>query len=250
MSRSGWETLREALGLPDFPEDLLQQAFQHGSYVREHGLAPILSNQRLEFLGDAVLDVIVADELYRKHPELHEGTLTKTKAGLVRAGSLARAAERLHLGEYLLLGRGEEESGGRQKSSLLADVLEALIGAIYLGAGLDAAREFVLRHLHVDGAREAQAEHGFDHKTALQELVQSKARQLPVYRTVGSAGPAHDMEFSVEVSLMGHKVGSGTGRSKRTAEQEAARDALEHKDDWLPELLRQTPDGQADNQTT
>lgn len=247
MEGTGWDVVREALGLPDIPDDLLQQAFQHGSYVREHGLDPILSNQRLEFLGDAVLDVIVADELYRRHPELHEGALTKTKAALVRAGSLARAAESLNLGQYLLLGRGEQDSGGRQKSSLLADALEALIGAIYLGAGLDAAREFVLHHLHVDGAPQAQAQHRFDHKTALQELVQSQMRQLPIYRTVGSAGPAHDMEFSVEVSLMAQMIGAGTGHSKRTAEQEAARDALEHKDKWLPQLLQQLQEGEAND---
>jgi ribonuclease-3 len=235
---SRWQELREALGLPDIPETLLQQAFQHGSYVREHGLDPVMSNQRLEFLGDAVLDVIVADALYHEYPDLHEGVLTKAKAALVRAGSLARTAETLGLGQYLLLGKGEEDSGGRRKGSLLADVYESLVGAIYLGAGLEAARTFVLGHLSIAGAVTAQGEHRFDHKTALQELVQSHARQLPVYRTVASEGPAHDLRFRVEVSFLGTCLGAGAGPSKRAAEQEAARQALEHQDEWLPHVLK------------
>lgn len=246
MSSSRWQELRDALSLPSIPEELLQQAFQHGSYVRERGLDPMESNQRLEFLGDAVLDVIIADELYRKHPDIHEGVLTKSKASLVRAGSLARAAERLRLGDYLLLGRGEEESGGRHKSSLLADVFEALVGAIYLGAGLEGARDFVLRHLGIDGAVTTRAEHRFDHKTALQELVQSHARQLPVYRTVASDGPAHDLKFTVEVSFLGQKIGVGEGRSKRQAEQQAAEQALTSKSEWLSEMLKRLRDNGAD----
>ncbi len=239
MSPSRWQELRDALALPDIADDLLQQAFQHGSYVREQGLDPVLSNQRLEFLGDAVLDVIIADALYREHPRLHEGALTKSKATLVRAGSLARAAEAAGLGRYLLLGRGEEDSGGRHKSSLLADVFEALVGAIYLGVGLEAAREFVLRWLQIDGAMAGPGEHRFDHKTALQELVQSYARQLPVYKTVASEGPAHDLKFVVEVSFNGQKIGAGEGPSKRKAEQEAARQALERREQWLPPMPRQ-----------
>jgi len=237
MPPSRWQELRDHLALPDIPDELLQQAFQHGSYVREQGLDPVLSNQRLEFLGDAVLDVIIAEALYHEHPELHEGLLTKTKAALVRAGSLARAAEALRLGEYLLLGKGEDESGGRRKGSLLADVYESLVGAIYVGAGLEATRRFVLSHLSVDGVVAAQAEHRFDHKTALQELVQSHARQLPVYKVLASEGPAHDLRFRVEVSFMGSALGAGEGPSKRKAEQEAARQALERKDEWLPQLL-------------
>ncbi len=238
MSPSRWQKLRDALALPDIGDDLLQQAFQHGSYIREQGLAPVLSNQRLEFLGDAVLDLIIAGALYHEYPDLHEGLLTKTKAALVRAGSLARAAEALGLGDYLLLGKGEDDSGGRRKSSLLADVYEALVGAIYLGAGLEATREFVLSHLDVAGAVATQAEHRFDHKTALQELVQSHARQLPTYKTLASEGPAHDLRFRVEVSFMGTPLGAGEGASKRKAEQQAAREALDRKAEWLPLLLK------------
>jgi ribonuclease III len=238
MAPFRWQELRAALDLPSVPDDLLQQAFQHGSYVRELGLDPVVSNQRLEFLGDAVLDLIIADELYRKHDDLHEGILTKSKASLVRAGSLARVAAALDLGEYLLLGRGEDESGGRHKSSLLADVFEALVGAIYLGAGLEPARRFVLTHLPIDGVI-AETEHRFDHKTALQELLQSHARQLPQYRTVSAEGPAHDLMFTVEVSFLGRPLGRGQGRSKRSAEQEAAYLALQMKPQWLPGILEQ-----------
>lgn len=244
MPSSRWQELRDALQLPPIPDDLLQQAFEHGSHVREQGLDPILSNQRLEFLGDAVLDLIIAEELFSKHSDLPEGTLTKSKASLVRAGSLARAAAGLHLGDYLLLGRGEEDSGGRHKGSLLADVFEALIGAIYLGAGLEAARGFILRALPIEGILAAQGEHRFDHKTALQELLQSHARQLPVYKTTSSEGPAHDLKFNVQVSFLGRVLGRGEGHSKRKAEQEAARQALEERDQWLPEVLEQVrPNG-------
>lgn len=246
MPPSRWQEVRDELALPDIPDEVLQQAFQHGSFVRERGVDPILSNQRLEFLGDAVLDVIVADELYRNHPEMHEGVLTKRKAALVRSGSLARVAEALDLGQYLLLGKGEEDSGGRHKGSLLADAFEALVGAIFVGAGLEATREFVLRHLAVGGGDGTQAEHRFDHKTALQELVQSHARQLPSYKTVSSEGPAHDLKFMVTVSFMGRQIGAGEGPSKRKAEQEAARQALEQSEAWLPQVLKQVRDNAAE----
>jgi ribonuclease-3 len=238
MASSPWRQLSEALDLPPIPDDLLQQAFQHGSYMREEGREAILSNQRLEFLGDAVLDLIIAEELYRQHPDLPEGVLTKNKASLVRAGSLARVAAALDLGQYLLLGRGEEESGGRRKHSLLADVFEALVGAIYVGAGLEATRRFLLRHLPLEGMA-AEGGHRFDHKTALQELLQSHARQLPQYRTVTSEGPAHDLTFTVEVRFMGRALGTGRGPSKRAAEQEAAHQALQSQETWLPEMLKE-----------
>jgi ribonuclease-3 len=237
MASSRWQELRDALDLPSVPDDLLQQAFRHGSYVREQGLDAVLSNQRLEFLGDAVLDLVIGEELYREHPDVHEGVLTKSKASLVRAGSLARVAAGLDLGQYLLLGRGEDESGGRRKGSLLADAFEALIGAIYLGAGLEAVRQFVLRHMPLEGLA-ADAGRRFDHKTSLQELVQSHARQLPQYRTVASAGPAHGLTFTVEVSFLGRSLGKGQGCSKRAAEQEAAHQALQTRQEWLPQMLK------------
>ena len=236
MSPSHWEELRQVLHLPAVPVDLLLLAFQHGSYVRELGVDPVLSNQRLEFLGDAVLDLIVAEELYRNYPELHEGILTKTKASSVRAGSLARIAARMDLGKYLLLGHGEEESGGRSKSSLLADCLEALLGAVYMACGLEATREFLLPYMDL---KQNYAEPGFahfDHKTLLQELVQSQTKRLPIYQVVETKGPAHALTFTVEVRFGDEVIGTGSGASKRKAEQVAARQALEQRESWLPAL--------------
>lgn len=240
MAESDWSELRRNLNLPDVPPELLQQAFQHGSYIREQGLETNQSNQRLEFLGDAVLDLIVAEELFLQNPDLPEGILTKTKAAAVRAGSLAAIAQKMNLGAYLLLGRGEEESGGRTKSSLLADVVEALLGAIYLAAGLDATRDFLLPYLDL---RQHSAQPGFnhfDHKTRLQELLQSHMRQLPKYRVVAAEGPDHDLSFAVEVTFDGLPIGAGTGPSKRKAEQAAARHALETQGEWLPRVLEQS----------
>lgn len=235
MSASPWDEVRRALALPPVPDELLQQAFQHGSYVRELGLDPILSNQRLEFLGDAVLDLIVADELYRNNPDLHEGILTKTKASAVRAGALSRLAVRMGLGRFLLLGRGEEESGGREKHSILADALEALLGAVYLACGLQATRQFLLPYLDLQLNSSEPGFNHFDHKTLLQELVQSRTRQLPAYSVTDTSGPAHNLTFTVQVRFGKRIIGSGSGASKRKAEQAAAREALEHRLEWLPE---------------
>jgi ribonuclease-3 len=237
MSALHWDQVREALQLPPVPDDLLQQAFQHGSYVRELAIDPINSNQRLEFLGDAVLDLIVAEELYRNNPELHEGLLTKTKASAVRAGALSRVADRMELGQYLLLGHGEEESGGRHKPSILADAVEALLGAVYLACGLEKTREFLLPYLDLQlNASEPGFAH-FDHKTLLQELVQSETKQLPQYIVVETSGPAHNLTFTVEVRFGRDVIGRGTGGSKRKAEQDAARLALEHREEWLPAVI-------------
>lgn len=237
MFASHWDEVRAALQLPPVPDELLQQAFQHGSYVRELGVDPIQSNQRLEFLGDAVLDLIVAEELYRHNPDLHEGLLTKTKASAVRAGSLSRVADKMQLGQYLLLGHGEEESGGRHKPSILADAVEALLGAVYLACGLDQTREFLLPYLDLQlNASEPGFAH-FDHKTLLQELVQSETKQLPEYVVVQTTGPAHNLTFTVEVRFGKDVIGRGTGGSKRKAEQDAARLALEHREDWLPAVI-------------
>jgi ribonuclease-3 len=223
------------------PDELLQQALQHGSYVREIGVDPIQSNQRLEFLGDAVLDLIVAEELYRRYPDLHEGLLTKTKASAVRAGSLSRMAAKMNLGAYLLLGHGEEDSGGRLKPSILADAVEALLGAIYLACGLEQTRDFLLHHLDLPLNYSEPGFQHFDHKTLLQELVQSRTKQLPVYVVVETKGPAHDLVFTVEARFGKVVIGSGTGGSKRKAEQDAARIALDTKDEWLPSTMGDQP---------
>lgn len=238
MSASHWDEVREALGLPPVPDDLLQQALQHGSYVREIGADSIGSNQRLEFLGDAVLDLIVADELYRNNPTLHEGLLTKTKASAVRAGSLARIALKMDLGRHLLLGRGEDESGGRAKASILADAVEALLGAVYLACGLQATRDFLLPYLDLQLNYAEPGFAHFDHKTLLQELVQSETKQLPQYVVVGTTGPAHNLTFTVEARFGKLVIGRGVGASKRKAEQDAARTALDQRETWLPEILK------------
>lgn len=232
MSASHWDEVREALQLPPVPDDMLQQALQHGSYVRETGNDPIESNQRLEFLGDAVLDLIVAEELYRNNPSLHEGLLTKTKASAVRSGSLSRIAAKMDLGRYLLLGRGEDDSGGRAKPSILADALESLLGAIYLACGLEATRDFLMPHLDLQCSYAEPGFAHFDHKTLLQELVQSRTKHLPLYFVVETTGPAHDLNFTVEARFADRVIGRGTGGSKRKAEQDAARIALETREEW------------------
>lgn len=232
MTASHWDEVREALRLPPVPDELLKQALQHGSYVRETSSDPIESNQRLEFLGDAVLDLIVAEELYRNNPSLHEGLLTKTKASAVRSGSLARIAAKMDLGRYLLLGRGEDESGGREKPSILADTLEALLGAVYLACGLEATYDFLMPYLDLQSNCSEPGFAHFDHKTLLQELVQSRTKHLPLYFVVETTGPAHDLSFTVEARFLNLVIGRGIGASKRKAEQDAARTALDTREEW------------------
>jgi len=225
--------LRERLGLPDVSEELLEQAFRHTSFVREQGMDDLASNQRLEFLGDAVLDVIFADFLYLNHPELSEGQLTRLKAALVRKSALASIAVALNLGEFLLLGHGEESSGGRDKHSLLADVVEALIGAVFLASGWDASRRLVLDHFGELLADAESRETLRDSKSSLQELVQGRGAQPPDYHVVRTEGPPHDRVFRVQALFSDAVIGEGSGASKRDAEQQAAANALAAADEWL-----------------
>ncbi len=235
MAEQDWAAVRQKLGLPVQQDlQLLKQAFCHGSYVREQGLPPLSSNQRLEFLGDAVLDLILASQLYEDNPELTEGELTKVKAALVRAESLCTVAKQLGLGQYVLLGHGELESGGQEKASILADCLESLIAAIYLSCGREATRAFITRNFTPLLEEVAAGRMRFDHKTRLQEIVQAHGGRPPQYRTVETLGPPHERTFTVEVGLNGRIIGSGRGPSKQEAEQNAAGDALAHQDDWLP----------------
>ncbi|HEY3398290.1 MAG TPA: ribonuclease III [Armatimonadota bacterium] len=222
--------------LPCMEESLLRQAFSHPSYVREHQQPAASSNQRLELLGDAVLDLIIAEYLYEHYPEDPEGELTRHKAALVRKSTLAQVAGGLGLGDMLLLGRGEEETGGRRKASLLADAMEALIGAIYLAGEWPAAREFVLTQFGPLLRQEAHTD-DFDYKSQLQEAVQSYVKALPVYETVRTTGPPHERMFEAEVRFGEQLLGRGEGHSKRGAEQRAAQEALEHREAWIP-LLR------------
>lgn len=235
MPNESLRQLRKAFGLAGIPEELLGQALRHGSYVRERGLNELESNQRLEFLGDAVLDVVFADLLYRTHPELPEGDLTRLKAALVRKSALARVANDMGLGKALLLGRGEEATGGREKASLLADALEALIGAVFIAGGWEAARDFVTEHFSSVLAEAENSDSLRDDKSSLQELLQGQGIEPPTYRVVRTDGPPHSRRFSVEAILNGSVIGTGEGRSKQAAEQAAAAMALEAVDEWLPE---------------
>ena len=207
---------------------LLEHALTHKSRAAEDISGGVADNESLEFLGDAVLGLVVADALFRQYPSYDEGQKSKIKASVVSTQALARQAEEIQLGEHLILGRGEEKTGGRFKQALLADAYEALIAAIYLDGGLDAAETFLRRELK--NAIDAGAARNFvgqDYKSALQERVQALGRPLPEYRIAGEAGPDHRKVFSVEVVVAGEVLGAASGRAKKEAEQEAARLALE-----------------------
>ena len=220
------EELEKKLGYTFRDPSLLQGALYHSSYANEHRGAESVSNERLEFLGDAVLGFVAAEHLYRKHPDLPEGDLTRIRAALVCEDSLYEVAQSLELGSHLLLGRGEEQGGGRQRPSILADATESVFAAVYLDGGMDAACDLIHRVL-LDKEREEQVEERRrDYKTELQELVQRKSDQILRYELTGSSGPDHAKEFSFRVTLNGAEIGQGTGRSKKEAEQAAARSAL------------------------
>lgn len=206
--------------------DLFSQAFTHRSYLNEHGMPESWSNERLEFLGDAVLGAVVTDYLFHHHPELAEGRLSKIKSVVVSRRLLARVARQMELGRYLLLGRGEDQTGGRIRPSILANLFEALLGAIYLSLGFDRARELVLRLLLPEILHVASGELVVDHKSILQELAQRSCGTVPRYRVVRTEGPDHDKLFEVEVRLRERMIGAGSGKSKKTAEQKAAAAAL------------------------
>ncbi|MFI7587777.1 ribonuclease III [Spongisporangium articulatum] len=203
----------------DLPAELVVMALTHRSYAYEHGGLP--TNERLEFLGDSVLGVVVTDALYRRHPEMSEGQLAKLRAAVVNMRALAGVGRELGLGAYLLLGRGEEASGGRDKSSILADTVEALLGAVYYEHGTDVARALV--HRLVDPLLESSARlgAGLDWKTSLQELTASSSRGVPEYR-VTEEGPDHAKLFHASALVQGEARGTGSGRSKKEAEQAAA----------------------------
>ena len=205
--------------------ELLEQALTHSSYANERLGGALESNERLEFLGDSVLGQVTADHLYRTHPDLPEGDLTRARAALVCEESLVEVAHELGLGEYLRLGKGESSGGGRERPSIQADAVEAVLAAIYLDGGIGSARKFIQKYIL---SREvAGLNKPLDHKTALQELVQRESGQVLQYRLVGEEGPDHNKRFFVEVELNGRSVGSGSGRSKKEAEQMAAAAAIE-----------------------
>ena len=205
---------------------LLLEALSHSSYANEKRKTR-KCNERLEFLGDSVLSIVVSEFLFHKYPELPEGELTKLRASMVCEKALHVFAKEIHLGEFLLLGKGEEHTGGRSRSSILADAFEAVIAAIFLDGGMDAAKRHILRFIPDDPEEEKKQPSGFhDYKTQLQELVQQKRNQVLTYLLAGESGPDHDKQFDVQVALNGTVVGSGRGSSKKRAEQDAARNAI------------------------
>jgi ribonuclease-3 len=217
--------LQKTLGTSFKDPSLLEQALVHSSYVNENPAAT--ANERLEFLGDAVLGLVIAQELYKRLPQYSEGRMTELRSRLVRGDALAARAEAIGLGNYLYLGRGEEASGGRGKPANLAGALEAVIAAVFLDQGFNAARDFILRLVAEELDRAISQGIEPDYKSQLQELIQAKRQQAPTYRVIEASGPDHDRSFTVEVRLGDTVLGTGSGRSKKAAEEDAARSALE-----------------------
>ena len=217
--------LEKAIGYQFQNISLLQNALTHSSYANERWHNSLMSNERLEFLGDSILGMVVAEYLYRTFPNRPEGELTRMRADMVCEKTLAAVAGRIELGRHLMLGNGEEQGGGRTRDSILADAVESVIAASFLDGGMKAARQFIERFILVEVP--VKKLHNTDYKTALQELVQQKKNQVLSYRLTGESGPDHDKRFEVEVALNGKVVGTGSGSSKKRAEQMAARCALE-----------------------
>lgn len=217
--------LENGLGYAFTDRSLLKNALTHSSYANENRDRGIRDNERLEFLGDAILGFVVAEYLYRNFPGHPEGELTRVRADLVCETNLARQAATIRLGEFLLLGHGEEQGGGRKRASIVSDAMESVIAAAYMDGGFSAAKGIIDRLILRDVSMTKP--HNFDYKTVLQELVQRKKDQMLQYELTGECGPDHDKQFTVEVRLNGSAVGSGTGSSKKRAEQAAAESAIE-----------------------
>jgi ribonuclease-3 len=230
LLREAYGAIEAALGYRFADRGLLEQALTHRSRAHEDPSGGVADNERLEFLGDAVLGLVIADRLVREFPDRDEGWTSKVKARLVSAPTLARLGEHVGLGDYLLLGRGEEKTGGRRKQSLIADTFEAVVAAIYLDGGLAAASAFIdacfgaaLDELRANGV---VAEAPADWKSTLQEWLQARGRPLPAYRLTAEGGPDHRKTFTVDACVGEDSIACGTGRSKKEAEQKAARGAL------------------------
>ncbi|MCA1028438.1 MULTISPECIES: ribonuclease III [Cytobacillus] len=221
-----FKELQQVLSIEFKNEKLLRQAFTHSSYVNEHRRKPHEDNERLEFLGDAVLELTVSKFLYIKYPMMSEGELTKLRAAVVCEPSLVEFANERDFGKYVLLGKGEEMTGGRMRPALLADVFEAFIGALYLDQGIDVVVCFLEKYVFpkIDSGAFS---HVMDFKSQLQELVQRDSAGMIEYKILQEKGPAHNREFESTVYLNGEELGTGTGRSKKQAEQHAAQMALE-----------------------
>lgn len=221
---SNLSSLENNIGYVFENKSILKQALTHSSYANENrNSGPF--NERLEFLGDAVLSLISADFLYRRFPSMPEGDLTKLRSGLVCTASLSEYARQISLGDFLLLGKGEDANGGRERNSNLENAFEAVIAAVYIDGGIECARKFVLRFLDV--SVETRHINFKDYKTKLQEIVQESHEETLNYVVTNVSGPDHDKRYEIEVHLNSNVIGKGTGRSKKQAEQEAAKQALE-----------------------
>ena len=219
-----YRNLEEGLGYIFQNRKLLENALTHSSYANENRERGLPDNERLEFLGDSILGFVVADYLYRRFPEKPEGELTRIRADLVCETNLAKAAGTIHMGDFLLLGHGEDHGGGRKRDSIVSDAMESVIAASYMDGGFEAAKgiidRLILSDIPVGRPR------NFDYKTALQELVQRKKDQLLHYELIGESGPDHDKQFTVAVLVDGERISEGEGHTKKAAEQQAAYQAL------------------------
>lgn len=211
--------LEEKIGYHFHNRDLLRRALMHTSYSNEHRMGKLDNNERLEFLGDAVLEVITSDFLYREYSGYPEGKLTRLRASLVCEPTLALCSRDIDLGNYLLLGKGEDATGGRNRDSIVSDAMEAVIGAIYLDGGLEEAKKFILRFILSDIEKKQLF---YDSKTILQEMIQSEHKEQLVYELLKEEGPDHDKQFTTRVMIGSTELGCGKGRTKKASEQEAA----------------------------
>lgn len=218
--------LKEKYSIVFHDLNLLEQTFTHSSYVNEHRNLQLSDNERLEFLGDAVLELMVSEYLYRLYPNIPEGKLTKTRAAIVREDSLSKFAKECGFDQYIILGKGEEISGGRTRPALLCDLFEAFLGSLYLDQGFSAAQAF-LEIVVFPKIKSGFFSHEMDHKTKLQEILQKSGDVLIEYRLINEEGPAHERIFWIEVYVDGKLIGTGQGKSKKLAEQAAAENALE-----------------------
>lgn len=223
MSKFNSEVFEQLIKYKFKNRTILTLAMTHSSYANENRLTKLSNNERLEFLGDAVLEIIASEFLYINFPDIPEGELTKFRASIVCEQSLAYCARKIKLGQYILLGKGEERCGGRDKESIISDGLEALIGALYLDGGIATAKEFI-NHFILNDLEKKQL--FYDSKTILQEYIQSKHTEELSYELVSSNGPDHNKTFIVNAVLSGNIIGQGEGRSKKSAEQEAAYNAI------------------------
>lgn len=215
--------LEERIGYSFQEKNLLRHALTHSSYANEKRMKKTANNERLEFLGDAVLELVSSEFIFKNQPQMPEGEMTKLRASLVCEPTLAFCAREIALGDYLLLGKGEEGTGGRERDSILSDAMEAVIGAIYLDGGFTNAKEFVIRFILSDMDKKKLF---FDSKTILQEIVQSRSREPLVYELVKEEGPDHNKKFTVEARLGAVTLSEGSGRTKKGAEQQAAYRAI------------------------